>query len=334
MIACLAGMAVVGDNRGGRQGPVAPGPDGSWPLDDARKRREQRTAAPPTPAPPPTGQPDNDPFGYALNLADNVLTSDGRPCTDEILAQAGEATSSALAIPAASDPDRPQPIADDILRALQQGDQRPERDANLAAPDRQRSSSQARPAHRPRPRRRLLIACAATAILAAALVVRIAPGTQAPARGIVSQRLAGMTTNPVASLDAAAANAILAVARAADRKLNITAEARRPARARQPRPASTVPRPRTHHSGSTQTVSAAATSNTATRSVSTPEPTAPPPAVQAPEPTTRQISSPPPPASSTDAAATKSSSTSTNNTTPGPTELGEAVGSACNPSCP
>ncbi len=37
--------------------------------------------------------------------------------------------------------------------------------------------------------------------------------------------------------------------------------------------------------------------------------------------------------SSTGAAATKSSTTSTKNTTPGPTGLGEAVGSNCNPSC-
>ncbi len=39
------------------------------------------------------------------------------------------------------------------------------------------------------------------------------------------------------------------------------------------------------------------------------------------------------PSSSTGAAAAKSSSTSTKNTTPGPTGLGEAVGSNCNPSC-
>ncbi len=184
-------MAVEGDNRGEQQTPVAPRPDGTWLLDDARKHREQRTAA-----------QDTDAYKYALSLADNLLTSDEQPCSDENLEQAEQAASSAPAIPPASDPERPQPIADDILLALQH-DQRPERDTNLAAPQRPRSSSQARPPRWPRPRRRLLVACAAAAILAAALE---APILTHPARKNVQSTHASIpadTSGPLGALKSA-----------------------------------------------------------------------------------------------------------------------------------
>ena len=74
-------MAVVGDNRGVRDRPVAQRPDGSWSFEDARRRRDQREGGGTAPGPPTTGDPEEDLSALALSLADN-LTIDGTPLSE------------------------------------------------------------------------------------------------------------------------------------------------------------------------------------------------------------------------------------------------------------
>src|SRR6516165_3528771 len=88
------GMAVVGDNRGENDRPVAQSPDGSWSFEDARRRRDQREAEHTTPAPPSPDHPEPDLSALALSLADN-LTIDGTPLS-QLETHQGPDTSSAL----------------------------------------------------------------------------------------------------------------------------------------------------------------------------------------------------------------------------------------------
>ena len=106
------GMAVVGDNRGENDRPVAQSPDGSWSFEDARRRRDQREAEHTTPAPPSPDHPEPDLSALALSLADN-LTIDGTPLS-QLETHQGPDTSSALDHAA-----RDAPTAEEIMGALE-----------------------------------------------------------------------------------------------------------------------------------------------------------------------------------------------------------------------
>ena len=89
-------MVVVGENQGASKAPVAL-------LDDARKRREQHTAANEEPRHPTPEEPGEDYSGYALDLAESLLTGESGPASsatpDEILAQHQTAAASAPSSP-------------------------------------------------------------------------------------------------------------------------------------------------------------------------------------------------------------------------------------------
>jgi len=105
-------MAVVGDNRGVRDRPVAQRPDGLWSFEDARRRREQRQAMPTAPLPPTSGDPQEDLSALALGLADN-LTVDGTPLSQ--LEDRQELDDSG----ASHRPAGTAPSAEEIMRALE-----------------------------------------------------------------------------------------------------------------------------------------------------------------------------------------------------------------------
>ena len=105
-------MAVVGDNRGVRDRPVAQRPDGSWSFEDARRRRDQREGGETAPGPPTTGDPEEDLSALALSLADN-LTIDGTPLS-ELETRRKRDGSDALGMPAGN-----APTAEEIMRALE-----------------------------------------------------------------------------------------------------------------------------------------------------------------------------------------------------------------------
>ena len=324
-------MAVVGDNRGGRHRSVEQRPDGSWPLDDARQRREQRTAEKPRPAPPPIHEPGEDLCGYALSLADSALTSDGKPFSDEVLAERQNQGSGALAVPSSSDPER-QPVADELLLAMQTDGHRATASDQRAPRSAQRSIEQARGHRIPRPRLRLLIACAGTAVLVGALVAAIDAGTHSPPGSVATQRLAGMTTNPAASLNTAAADVTLAVVHAADRKLTMPRNTRAKAHRRPPHANHTRSRASTRHAGSTHAVNATAASTAASQpAATTPEQT--PTASASPTSTSNPSSYNAPPANSTAQDTQPASSSQTPSQPAGPSGPGGTIGTNCNPKC-
>jgi len=105
-------MAVVGDNRGGTNRPVAPSPDGSWSFEDARRRREQRQAGQTSSAPPLTGGPEEDLSALALSLADN-LTIDGTPLSQLETHQTRDPSDALEPLTGGA------PTAEEIMRALE-----------------------------------------------------------------------------------------------------------------------------------------------------------------------------------------------------------------------
>jgi hypothetical protein len=108
------GMVVVGENQGASKARVAL-------LDDSRKRREQDTAASDTPRHPTADEPGADYSGYALDLAESLLTGDSGPGSsatpDAILAQ--HKTAAAVAPGSPVREPQQETEADEILLALQ-----------------------------------------------------------------------------------------------------------------------------------------------------------------------------------------------------------------------
>jgi len=172
-------MAVVGDNRGGRNRPVAQSPDGSWSFEDARRRREQRQAGGAAPAPPTSDVPDEDLSALALSLADN-LTIDGTPLSQL-------ETHQDLDRRQAPEPVGGAPTADDILRALEteqhagattggRGSQ-PDAHDSRSVHSLHRPSARRKPHHRRlHPARAWVIACTLIAAVGV-LVLQLASGT-------------------------------------------------------------------------------------------------------------------------------------------------------------
>jgi len=215
-------MAVVGDNRGVRDRPVAQRPDGSWSFEDARRRRDQRESGGTALGPPTTGDPEEDLSALALSLADN-LTIDGTPLS-ELETSRQRDGSDALGMPAGN-----APTAEEIMRAL-------ETEQHAATPT---STNGTRVHLAPQPSTRRgrwlhgtpswLIACIVSAGLVTALVVHLASGTRTTAPRRPGHALATGTAATTASLSAATAR-FLAVEHAADRNLG-------PARSHSARPA-------------------------------------------------------------------------------------------------
>ena len=250
-------MAVSDDNRGGKDRPVAQRPDGSWHLEDARKRREQREAAQTAPAPPTTREPEEDFSALALSLADNAMTTDGTPLSQ--LEARHELDGSAAPGRAARD----APTAEEIMRALEA--------EQHAAASSKNGTERPRPMHhqpsaRRGPHRRRLhalrawvIACTLGAAVAALLAVELTFGGATTTREQTSRSAASRTPAPTGGLIAAATDTFLAMQHAADRTLS------------PPRPRSShAPRPRGSHARQTlPRVSTRAPSGSRSRSVST-----------------------------------------------------------------
>ena len=211
-------MAVVGDNRGVRDRPVAQRPDGSWSFEDARRRRDQRQGGGTAPGPPTTGDPEEDLSALALSLADN-LTIDGTPLSELETRQKRDG-SDALGLPAGN-----APTAEEIMRAL-------ETEQHAAAPTSTNGAEDPRRVHlAPQPSTRRgahgrwlhgapswMIACIVSAGVVTALVVQLASGTGTTAPRRPGHALATDTAATTASLSAATAR-FLAVEHAADRNL-------------------------------------------------------------------------------------------------------------------
>ena len=236
-------MAVVGDNRGGTNRPVAPSPDGSWSFEDARRRREQRQAEQTAPVPPATGGPEEDLAALALSLADN-LTVDGTPLSQlEIHSELDGSDAVGLSSGQAA-------TAEEIMRALET-----EQQASAAISD----NGSLRHAHGPRstqsarrpgtrqgphhrwlyPPRRWVIPCSVVTAALVVLVIQLASGTGPNPLRQSSRAVAAGTTAATTGLIAAAMNRFLAAEHAADRTLS----PKRPWTTRAPRPGSHHPRP-------------------------------------------------------------------------------------------
>jgi hypothetical protein len=223
-------MVVVGENQGASKAPVAL-------LDDARKRREQHTAASDAPRHPTREEPGEDYSGYALDLAESLLTGDSGPASsatpDEILAQHQVAATSAPSSPVGEP--RQEPEADEILLALQTHHRRaqpsappatPLGSAELAPHRAQRKRSATPKAYRP-PRsltRRGLVAGGVIVIAAAAAVLGLALSTSTTGGRPYGHRFDTATTNPIFDLTSVANKALAAVA-AADRGVNASIRA-------------------------------------------------------------------------------------------------------------
>ena len=205
------GMAVVGDNRGVRDRPVAQRPDGSWSFEDARRRRDQRESGGTALGPPRTGDPAEDLSALALSLADN-LTIDGTPLS-ELETSRKRDGSDALGLPAGN-----APTAEEIMRAL-------ETEQHAATPT---STNGTRVHLAPQPSTRRgrwlhgapswLIVCIVGVGVVTALVVHLASGTGTTAPRRPGHALATDTAATTASLSAATAR-FLAMEHAADRNL-------------------------------------------------------------------------------------------------------------------
>ena len=208
-------MAVVGDNRGVRDRPVAQRADGSWSFEDARRRRDQRQGGEAAPGRPTTADPEEDLSALALSLADN-LTVDGTPLSALETRQKRDG-SDALGLPGGN-----APTADEIMRAL-------ETEQHAAPRNGAEDPRRARLAPQPQTRRgghgRLLrgapswvIAGIVSAGVVTALVGQLASGAGTTAPRRQGRALAAGTATATASLSTATAR-FLAVEHAADRSL-------------------------------------------------------------------------------------------------------------------
>jgi len=223
-------MVVVGENQGSSKAPVAV-------LEDARRRREQHTAANDAPRHPTAVEPGEDYSEYALDLAESLLTGDGGPAPsstpDEILAQHETAATSAPSSPVGEPQQEPE--ADEILLALQTHHQRARPSASHATPlgsaelaplKAQRKRSATPKAHRP-PRsltRRGLVASGVIVIAAAASVLGLALSTSTTGGRPNRHRFDAAATNSIVDVTSVANGAFTTVA-AAERGVNASIKA-------------------------------------------------------------------------------------------------------------
>jgi hypothetical protein len=208
-------MAVVGDNRGVRDRPVAQRPDGSWSFEDARRRRDQRQSGGTAPGLPATGAPEEDLSALALSLADN-LTVDGRPLSELETRQKRDG-SDPLGLPTDS-----APTAEEIMGALEAEQQAaaPKSRNGAGGPRRVRSPRQpSARQRRPHVRRPWFIAWTLGAAVAALLAVELGFGAGATPRRQPSGPAASRTAAPTPGLIATATQQFLATEHAADRNL-------------------------------------------------------------------------------------------------------------------
>jgi len=225
-------MVVVGENQGASKAPVAL-------LDDARKRRERYTAANEEPRHPTPEEPGEDYSGYALDLAESLLTGDSGPASsatpDEILAE-HETTAAASASSSPAGEPQQGPEADEILLALQTHHRRAEPSAPRATPlgsaelaprGAQRKRSATPKAHRPARAltRRGLVAGGVIVIAAVASMLGIAISTSTTGGRPDGHRFDAATPNPIVDVTSVANTALAAVA-AADRDVNASIRAR------------------------------------------------------------------------------------------------------------
>ena len=303
-------MAVSGDNRGGRDTPVPQRPDGSWHLEDARKRRQERQAAQTTPASPATGQPEEDFSALALSLADNAMTTDGTPLSQLETRQELDGSAAPRGQP------RDAPTAEEIMRALEAEQDAAASNGNNGAEDLRavHSPHQSRTRQGPRrgrlrARRRWVIACTLGPAAASLLAVELTFGGGTTAREQPSRSAAPLTAAPTAGLIAAATDKFLAVEHAADRNLGTA----RPAGTRAPRlprhrrtPVRPTARPPSgSHSSSATISSTSGTSEAVTTTEQTSQPGSSPSSSS-----TSYGSSQPPPATQPRTAPTSNSGSS------------------------
>ena len=209
------GMAVVGDNRGENDRPVAQSPDGSWSFEDARRRRDQREAEHTTPAPPSPDHPEPDLSALALSLADN-LTIDGTPLS-QLETHQGPDTSSALDHAA-----RDAPTAEEIMGALEAEQQAAAPKSHNGAGGPRRVLSPRQPSarqRRPHVRRPWFIAWTLGAAVVALLAVELGFGAGTTPRRQPSGPAASRTAAPTPGLIATATQQFLATEHAEDRNL-------------------------------------------------------------------------------------------------------------------
>ena len=283
------GLAVVRDNRGGRNRPVTQRPDGSWSFEEARKRREQRQAAETTSAVPALSDPEEDFSALALSLADN-LTIEGTPLSQM------EIHDELDGLDAPHRPTGTAPTADEIMRGLEA-----EQDATAYKRD---GAEDPRPIHSPhRPkarqdqhRRRLharrhqVITCALGAAIAAVLVVEVNLGGGATTRKQTGLSPASHTAAATPGLIAAATEKFLAVEHAADRNLGRG----RPLNTRAPRPLRHRHTPARAPSGSTSSSTATSSTSGTSEAVDASQQASPPSFSPSSSSTSSGSSQPPP----------------------------------------
>ena len=335
-------MVVVGENQGASKAPVAL-------LDDARKRREQHTATDEEPRHPTPEEPGEDYSGYALDLAESLLTADSRTAShatpDEILAQHQTAAASAPSSPL-REPQGPE--ADEILLALQTHHRRsepntppatPRGSAELAAHTAQRKRSATPKAHRPARAltHRGLVAGGVIVLAAAASVLGLAFTTSTSGGRSDRHRFDTARTTPTVNLTSVASTALTAVA-AADRNVNASIRAHEAgvARVRRRPTKRTHPRADTNDSSDTQTAHTASGTPASLADAGTPAVNA----EQTAAPSSASYSS----SGSSPAYSPRSVSSEPQNPQPattsgtpsqpaGPSGPGSTVGTNCNPKC-
>jgi hypothetical protein len=328
-------MAVVGDNRGGRDTPVAV-------LEDARKRREQRPDPQLTPCGAQADEPTEDLTGYALSLADSVRSADDDHnlvvSPDDTSGQHEAAPQDAPAQPAMFE--QTQPIAHEIFLELQASSQREQPPPTAASPppilaepsrkQRRRAPLRFVAGRREHPaimRRRAVIVSTVIVIATAVPIIAAASGSNPRAHPPQRQNAVGVTTTPESdsSLNAdrnlgtlAAANYQARENRKPQRRAS-SATLRRHRRAHPQGTTARVKRAGTMHPVNARPASTTATSAPASSQQSTTSPSA---SVASSSSSSAQQSS------NTPAPSQPVASQSA-----GPTGYGHVVGSNCNPQC-
>ena len=307
-------MAVVGDNRGERDRPLAQGPDGSWSFEDARRRREQRQAGPTPSMRSTSGKADEDLSALALGLADS-LTFDGTPLSQLDIHQDLDAST-------AERPADDAPTAEEIMRALEAEQRAAKAASDTGSLRTAHGPRSARSPHRPSTRRRprhsrLLrpprwaIACFLLAAGLGVLAVQLASGTGPNPGGHPTRALASGATTPTSGLIEAAMNSFLGAEHAVDHRLNPPrARTARTSRSRRPHhqlarvPNSTSPARSPSQSTSTGSTSGASDSTGTTEQISHTSSTPP-------SSSTSSGSSQPPPTNQSQTAPHSNSSSAT-----------------------
>jgi hypothetical protein len=284
-------MAVSGANRGGWDKRVPPRSDGSWHLEDVRRRREQRQAAETTFAVPTPGEPEEDFSSLALSLADNAMTTDGTPLSQ--LETRSELDGSNALGPLNGN----APTAEEIMRALETGEHAAASKRNNRAGDRhpvhsppQPRASQGPPPRRLHARRRWVIACTLAAAVAALLAVEVTLGGGTTVREQRGRSADSRTAAPTAGLIAAATDKFLAMEHAAYRSLATG----RPPSTRAPRPPRHRNTPARAPSGSTSSTTATSSTSGASEAVDASQQAGPPSPSPSSSSTSTGSSQPPP----------------------------------------